>query len=66
MIAEGEGQAADGLLLIEEGALPSVLRWMERGEARAKQDLEFRTEVLEQARAEVDARYSADQLPSVL
>ncbi|MGM9470250.1 hypothetical protein [Streptomyces murinus] len=30
MIAEGDGQAADGLLLMEEGAMPSVLGFMER------------------------------------
>lgn len=51
MIAEGWGQAADGLLLIEEGAMPSVLGLMERREARARQDLESWTEVLEQAQA---------------
>ncbi|MFI5753509.1 hypothetical protein ACIBBE_48985, partial [Streptomyces sp. NPDC051644] len=31
------GQAADGLLLIEEDAMPSVLGLMERREARAWQ-----------------------------
>ena len=55
MIAEGWGQAAEGLLWIEEGAMPSVLGLMERREARARQDLEPWTEVLEQAQAEVDA-----------
>jgi hypothetical protein len=44
-----------GLLLIEEVAVPSVLGLMERREARARQDLESWTEVLEQAQAEVDA-----------
>jgi hypothetical protein len=43
------------LLLIEEGAMPSVLGLMERREARARQELESWTEVLEQAQAEVDA-----------
>ncbi len=50
MIVEGWGQAADGLLLIGEGAMPSVLGLMERREARARQELESWTEVLEQAR----------------
>ena len=35
--------------------MPSVLGLMERREARARQDLESWTEVLEQAQAEVDA-----------
>ncbi|MFE5191020.1 hypothetical protein [Streptomyces sp. NPDC056628] len=35
--------------------MPSVLGLMERREARASQDLESWTEVLEQAQAEVDA-----------
>ncbi|NSL43633.1 hypothetical protein [Streptomyces sp. 8P21H-1] len=35
--------------------MPSVLGLMEQREARARQDLEFWTEVLEQAQAEVDA-----------
>jgi hypothetical protein len=43
------------LLLIEEVAMPSVLGLMERLEARARQDLESWTEVLEQAQAEVNA-----------
>ncbi|MET8184143.1 hypothetical protein, partial [Streptomyces sp. NPDC005336] len=55
MIAGGWGQAADGLLLVEEGAMPSVLGLMERREAWARQELESWTEVLEQAQAEVDA-----------
>ncbi|MGW2638579.1 hypothetical protein [Streptomyces sp. NPDC001348] len=52
---DGVGEAADGLLLIEEGAMPSVLGWMGQREARARQDLESWTEVLEQVQAEVDA-----------
>jgi hypothetical protein len=43
------------LLLTEEVEMPSVLGLMERREARAWQDLESWTEVLEQAQAEVDA-----------
>jgi hypothetical protein len=43
------------LLLIEEVAMPSVLGLMEMREARARQELESWTEVLEQAQAEVDA-----------
>jgi hypothetical protein len=43
------------LLLIEEVVMPSVLGLMERREARARQELESWTEVLEQAQAEVDA-----------
>ena len=35
--------------------MPSVLGLMERREARARQDLESWTEVLEQAQAEVNA-----------
>lgn len=35
--------------------MPSVLGLMEQREARARQDLESWTEVLEQAQAEVDA-----------
>lgn len=35
--------------------MPSVLGLMERREARARQELESWTEVLEQAQAEVDA-----------
>ena len=42
-------------MLIEEVAMPSVLGLMEQREARARQDLESWTEVLEQAQAEVDA-----------
>ena len=41
--------------IIEEVVMPSVLGLMERREARARQDLESWTEVLEQAQAEVDA-----------
>lgn len=74
VIAEGWGQAADGLLLIEEGAMPSVLGLMERREARARQELGSWTEVLEQAQAEVDAarerveraRVGREELVSVL
>jgi len=62
------------LLLIEEGAMPSVLGLTERREARARQDLESWTEVLEQAQAEVDAarerveraRVGREELVSVL
>ena len=43
------------MLLIEEVAMPSVLGLMELREARARQELESWTEVLEQAQAEVDA-----------
>ncbi|MER5689064.1 hypothetical protein [Streptomyces sp. NPDC002205] len=43
------------MLLIEEGAMPSVLGLMERRETRARQELESWTEVLEQAQAEVNA-----------
>jgi hypothetical protein len=54
--------------------MPSVLGLMERREARARQDLEFWTEVLEQAQAEVDAarerveraRVGREELVSVL
>jgi hypothetical protein len=49
MIATEWGQAADGLLWIEEVAMPLGL--MEQREARARQDLESWTEVLEQAQA---------------
>jgi hypothetical protein len=42
-------------LCIEEVAMPSVLGLMEQREARARQDLQSWTEVLEQAQAEVDA-----------
>jgi hypothetical protein len=74
MIAVWWGQAAGGLLLIEEVAMPSVLGLMERREARARQDLESWTEVLEQAQAEVDAarervdraRVGREELVSVL
>ncbi|MFQ6856344.1 hypothetical protein AAIB46_36620 [Streptomyces sp. 35M1] len=41
--------------MIEEVAMPSVLGLMEQREARARQELESWTEVLEQAQAEVDA-----------
>ncbi|MCZ9347070.1 hypothetical protein NGM37_56150 [Streptomyces sp. TRM76130] len=59
---------------IEEGAMPSVLGLMEQREARARQDLESWTEVLEQAQAEVDAarerveraRVGREELVSVL
>lgn len=62
------------MLLIEEVAMPSVLGLMERREARARQDLESWTEVLEQAQAEVDAarerveraRVGREELVSVL
>jgi len=62
------------LLWIEEGAMPSVLGLMEQREARARQDLESWTEVLEQAQAEVDAarerveraRVGREELVSVL
>lgn len=62
------------MLLIEEGAMPSVLGLMERREARARQELESWTEVLEQAQAEVDAarerveraRVGCEELVSVL
>jgi hypothetical protein len=62
------------LLLIEEGAMPSVLGLMERREARARQELESWTEVLEQAQAEVNAarerveraRVGREELVSVL
>ncbi|MGW7208464.1 DUF5958 family protein [Streptomyces sp. NPDC054837] len=37
--------------MIEEVGMPSVLGLMERREVRARQDLESRTEVLEQAQA---------------
>ncbi|MEU8521018.1 hypothetical protein [Streptomyces sp. NPDC048577] len=74
MIATGWGQAADGLLWIEEDAMPSVLGLMEQREARARQDLESWTEVLEQAQVEVDAarerveraRVGREELVSVL
>ncbi|MFJ3975045.1 hypothetical protein [Streptomyces sp. NPDC090021] len=54
--------------------MPSVLGLMERREARARQDLESWTEVLEQAQAEVDAarerveraRVGREELVSVL
>ncbi|SCD99601.1 hypothetical protein GA0115238_14073 [Streptomyces sp. di50b] len=54
--------------------MPSVLGLMERREARARQELESWTEVLEQARAEVDAarerveraRVGREELVSVL
>jgi len=54
--------------------MPSVLGLMERREARARQDLESWTEVLEQAQAEVDAarerveraRVGCEELVSVL
>ncbi|MDJ0466638.1 hypothetical protein [Streptomyces sp. H27-C3] len=54
--------------------MPSVLGLMERREARARQDLESWTEVLEQAQAEVDAarerveraRVGREELMSVL
>ncbi|MBD9729713.1 MULTISPECIES: hypothetical protein [Streptomyces] len=54
--------------------MPSVLRLMEQREARARQDLESWTEVLEQAQAEVDAarerveraRVGREELVSVL
>jgi hypothetical protein len=62
------------LLWIEEGAMPSVLGLMPRREARARQELESWTEVLEQAQAEVDAarervepaRVGREELVSVL
>ncbi|PKT67282.1 hypothetical protein CW362_41270 [Streptomyces populi] len=62
------------MLWIEEGAMPSVLGLMEQREARARQDLESWTEVLEQAQAEVDAararveraRVGREELVSVL
>ncbi|MFE2094980.1 hypothetical protein [Streptomyces sp. NPDC059460] len=62
------------MLLIEEVAMPSVLGLMERREARARQELESWTEVLEQAQAEVDAarerveraRVGREELVSVL
>jgi hypothetical protein len=62
------------LLWIEEVGMPSVLGLMERREARARQDLESWTEVLEQAQAEVDAarerveraRVGREELVSVL
>jgi hypothetical protein len=62
------------LLLIEEDAMPSVLGLMERREARARQELESWTEVLEQAQAEVNAarerveraRVGREELVSVL
>ncbi|MER8091049.1 hypothetical protein ABTZ57_39875 [Streptomyces sp. NPDC094048] len=62
------------MLLIEEDAMPSVLGLMERREARAWQDLESWTEVLEQAQAEVNAarervdraRVGREELVSVL
>ncbi|MEW1863075.1 hypothetical protein AB0399_22375 [Streptomyces sp. NPDC088194] len=61
-------------MLIEEGAMPSVLGLMERREARARQELASWTEVLEQAQAEVDAarerveraRVGREELVSVL
>ncbi|WP_124280001.1 hypothetical protein [Streptomyces sp. ADI93-02] len=55
MAAERSGQTADGLLLIEEVVMPSVLGLMELREAWARQDVESWTEVLEQAQAEVNA-----------
>ncbi|MGW7410823.1 hypothetical protein ACWGI9_45505 [Streptomyces sp. NPDC054833] len=62
------------MLWIEEVAMPSVLGLMEQREARARQDLESWTEVLEQAQAEVDAarerveraRVGREELVSVL
>jgi hypothetical protein len=62
------------LLLIVEVVMPSVLGLMERREARARQELESWTEVLEQAQAEVDAarerveraRVGREELVSVL
>lgn len=62
------------MLLIEEVAMPSVLGLMEQREARARQELESWTEVLEQAQAEVDAarerveraRVGREELVSVL
>jgi hypothetical protein len=62
------------LLLFEEVVMPSVLGLMERREARARQELESWTEVLEQAQAEVDAarerveraRVGREELVSVL
>jgi hypothetical protein len=62
------------LLLIEEVAMPSVLGLMELREARAREELESWTEVLEQAQAEVDAarerveraRVGREELVSVL
>jgi hypothetical protein len=61
-------------LLIEEVVMPSVLGLMERREARARQELESWTEVLEQAQVEVDAarerveraRVGLEELVSVL
>ncbi|MGW0574832.1 hypothetical protein ACWD25_02465 [Streptomyces sp. NPDC002920] len=60
--------------MIEEVAMPSVLGLMEQREARARQDLQSWTEVLEQAQAEVDAarerveraRVGREELVSVL
>ena len=49
--------------------MPSVLGLMEQREARARQDLESWTEVLEQAQAEADAareRVGREELVSVL
>lgn len=62
------------MLWIEEDAMPSVLGLMEQREARARQDLESWTEVLEQAQVEVDAarerveraRVGREELVSVL
>ncbi|MEV3934242.1 hypothetical protein [Streptomyces sp. NPDC049944] len=62
------------MLLIEEVVMPSVLGLMERREARARQELESWTEVLEQAQVEVDAarerveraRVGREELVSVL
>lgn len=62
------------MLLVEEGAMPSVLGLMERREARARQELESWTEVLEQAQTEVNAarerveraRVGREELVSVL
>ena len=61
-------------MLIEEVAMPSILGLMEQREARARQDLESWTEVLEQAQVEVDAarerveraRVGREELVSVL
>ncbi|MFI6703770.1 hypothetical protein ACIBJC_33350 [Streptomyces sp. NPDC050509] len=60
--------------MIEEVVMPSVLGLMERREVRARQDLESWTEVLDQARAQVDAarerveraRVGREELVSVL
>ncbi|MFI6864541.1 hypothetical protein ACIBKZ_32415 [Streptomyces sp. NPDC050421] len=60
--------------MIEEVVMPSVLGLMELREARASQELESWTEVLEQAQAEVDAarerveraRVGREELVSVL